>query len=157
MVSCDFPRVIKISDKIDVGPLETLEKWSVFWEQWTDINQVCNGYQWANICMRVLASQRSSKPNSRCIIYYFSRFFLTDKTLYNPLSLPEIQKSWGSLRCVIRFSIHIWSTFLITMLFFQGVKKVVVKNFRLLSGKHQCRSLFLNKDSLKLQTYSYIY
>ena len=26
MVSCDFRRVIKISDKIDVGPLETLKK-----------------------------------------------------------------------------------------------------------------------------------
>ena len=39
MVSCDFRRVIRISDKIDVGPLETLKKWSVFLEHCIDINK----------------------------------------------------------------------------------------------------------------------
>ena len=53
--------------------------------------------QWDDICMRVLASQRSPKPNNRCIIYYFQCFFLAGK--YNPLSLnilgdvPEVCKS----------------------------------------------------------------
>ena len=42
MVSCDFRKVFTISDKIDVGPLETLRKWTVFWEQMIDINQVCH-------------------------------------------------------------------------------------------------------------------
>ena len=39
MISCDFRRVITISDKIDVGPSETLRKWNVLWEQCIDINQ----------------------------------------------------------------------------------------------------------------------
>ena len=39
MVSCHFRRVIRISDKTDVGPLETLKKWSVFWEHCIDINK----------------------------------------------------------------------------------------------------------------------
>ena len=71
MISCDFRRVIIISDKIDVGLLETPKKSNVFWELCIDINQVCHEYQWADICVTVLASQRSSKPNNRCIIYYF--------------------------------------------------------------------------------------
>ena len=37
-----------------------------------------------------LAGQRSSKPNSRCIIYYFQWFFSRDKTIYNPLWLWTI-------------------------------------------------------------------
>ena len=40
-ISCDFRSVITISDKIDVGPWETLWKWNVLWEQCIDINQVC--------------------------------------------------------------------------------------------------------------------
>ena len=40
-ISCDFRSVITISDKIDVGPWETLWKWNVLWEQCMDINQVC--------------------------------------------------------------------------------------------------------------------
>ena len=71
MVLCDFRRVITISDKIDVGPLETLKKLNVFWDQCIDINHVCYVHQWADICVRVLASQQTSKPNSRCIIYHF--------------------------------------------------------------------------------------
>ena len=39
MISCDFRKVFTIFDKIDVGPLETLKKWNVLWEQCTDINQ----------------------------------------------------------------------------------------------------------------------
>ena len=89
---CDFHKVITISDKIDVVPLETLKKWSVFWEQCIEINQVCNEYQWADICVRLLESQRSSKPNNRCIIYYSQWFFLTDKTIYHPLSLWTVLK-----------------------------------------------------------------
>ena len=58
MVSCDFWRVIKISDKIDVQPLETLKKWNIFWEHCIAINQVSNRYQWVDICVRVLTSQR---------------------------------------------------------------------------------------------------
>ena len=41
------------------------------------------------------------------------------------------------------------ASFLITMLFFLSLKKLLLKisdNFR----KHQCRNLFLNKDRLKL-------
>ena len=41
MISCDFRRVITISDKIDVRPSETLRKWNILWEQCVDINQVC--------------------------------------------------------------------------------------------------------------------
>ena len=43
--------------------------------------------QWADIYVRDLARQASSKPNSKCIIYYFQWFFSTDKTIYNLLSL----------------------------------------------------------------------
>ena len=62
------------------------------------------------------------------------------------MNCAEIQKSWQRYMksCVFRF------VFLITILFFSLFKKVVVKNFRCLSGKHQCRNLFLNKDRLKL-------
>ena len=118
--SCDFSNVITISDKIDVGPLQTLKKWKVFWEQCIAINLVGHEYQWANICVRVLASQRSSKSNNRCIIYYFHWFLSTDKTIpVVTMDCAEIQKSWQSYMksCVIRFAIDIWSTFLITMLF----------------------------------------
>ena len=58
IISCDFRRVITISDKIDKGPLETLKKLDVFWEQCIDINQVCHEHQWAEFCVRVLGSQR---------------------------------------------------------------------------------------------------
>ena len=51
MISCDFRRVITISHKIDVGPLETLKKWKVFWEQYIAINQVCHEYQCIDICV----------------------------------------------------------------------------------------------------------
>ena len=39
MISCDFRRLITISDKIDVGPSETLKKWNALWEHCIDINQ----------------------------------------------------------------------------------------------------------------------
>ena len=96
-ISCDFHKVITISDKIDRGPLETLKK--CFWEQCVDISQVCHEYQWADICVRVLASQQSSKPNSRCIIYYFRDLFWLIKlciTMVSPIvtmNCAEIQKS----------------------------------------------------------------
>ena len=41
MILCDFRRVIIISDKIDLGPSETLKKLSVLWEQCIDIDEVC--------------------------------------------------------------------------------------------------------------------
>ena len=68
MVSYDFRGVTEIFDKIDVGPLATLKKWNVFWEQSKAISQVCHEYQWADICVRVLTSQWPSKPNNKCII-----------------------------------------------------------------------------------------
>ena len=52
MISRDFRRVITISDKIDVGQVETLKKWNVFWEQCIYINQVCHDYQWIDICVK---------------------------------------------------------------------------------------------------------
>ena len=52
MISCDFRRVITISDKIDVGQVETLKKWNVFWEQCININQVCHDYQWIDIWVK---------------------------------------------------------------------------------------------------------
>ena len=39
MVLCNFRRLIKISDKIDVGPSETLKKWNALLEYCIDINQ----------------------------------------------------------------------------------------------------------------------
>ena len=36
LISCDFRRLIAISDKIDVGPSETLKKWNVLWEHCID-------------------------------------------------------------------------------------------------------------------------
>ena len=39
MISCDFRRLITISDKIDVGPSEALKKLNVLWEHCIDINQ----------------------------------------------------------------------------------------------------------------------
>ena len=71
ILSCDFRRLITISDKIDVGPSETLKKWIILWEQCIDIKSA----KWADIYVRDLASQGLSKSNSKCIIYYFQRFF----------------------------------------------------------------------------------
>ena len=71
MILCYFHSVVTIFNKTHVGLLETLKKWNVFWEQCIDTNQICHEYQWVDICVRVLTSQRPSEPNSRCIIYYF--------------------------------------------------------------------------------------
>ena len=43
MTSCDFRRIIAISDKIDVGRSETLKKWNVLWEQQGRIQGVDQG------------------------------------------------------------------------------------------------------------------
>ena len=75
IISCDFCEITKILDKLDVGSLKTLKKWKVFWEQCININQVCRDYQWADICVRVLASQPSSKPNSSILFTTSSNFF----------------------------------------------------------------------------------
>ena len=42
MVSCDLRRFVTISDKIDVGQLETPTKFYIFWEQFMYFNQVCH-------------------------------------------------------------------------------------------------------------------
>ena len=63
IISCNFRKIIIISDKIDVGPLETLKKLNVFWEQCIDINQICHECQWVDICVRVFAGQRSLKAH----------------------------------------------------------------------------------------------
>ena len=39
IILCDFREVIAISDKLDVGPSETLKKWKVLWAHCLDINQ----------------------------------------------------------------------------------------------------------------------
>ena len=52
MVLCDFRRVTEIFDKI-VGQLETFKKWN---EQYMVINQACQEYQLADICVRILES-----------------------------------------------------------------------------------------------------
>ena len=65
------------------------------------INHICECH-WTDIGVRGLISQRSSKLNSRIVDELFTTFsrgfFLTVKTLYNLFSLPEIQKSWQSLK-----------------------------------------------------------
>ena len=76
MVSCVFRRVIEISDKIDVGPSETLKKWNVFWKQCIAINQIGRKYQWTDICVMFMSIvcmvcksfENFGKLNSRCII-----------------------------------------------------------------------------------------
>ena len=65
MISCDFRKVITISDKIDVEPLETLKKWKVFWKQSSVMS--ISGL----MSVRVLTSQRLSNLSGSCIIYYF--------------------------------------------------------------------------------------
>ena len=97
MVLCDFHRVTETFDKIRVEPLEILNKWNVFWdeEQCITINQDCYVYQWSDICLGVLRSQRLSKLDSKWLfttIYLLLLvfFFSTEKTLCKPLSLPEI-------------------------------------------------------------------
>ena len=50
------------------GTLRNTPEMERFWELGIDINLVCHEYQLADIYMRVLTSQRSSKPNSKCII-----------------------------------------------------------------------------------------
>ena len=97
VISCDFGRVIRISNNIDRAPLEALKKLNVFWEQCMAINQVCHKHHWANLCVRLLAaSQRSSKLISRCIIYYLKWFFSNYQTKNNPLSetLKKLSKEF---------------------------------------------------------------
>ena len=86
------------------------------------MNLVCYEYEWADICMRVLTSQRLSKPNSRWLFTTFSNFFRLIKLYitryhYEPCWNTEILAKLDK-NCVIRFAVYVWSTFLITMLFF---------------------------------------
>ena len=75
MISCDFRKVITISDKIDVRPSETLKKWNVSWEQCIDINQVCHEYQRSDIYMRILASNDLQSTIVGVLFTTFSDFF----------------------------------------------------------------------------------
>ena len=97
MTSSDFRSVITISDKIDVGPPETFKKWNVLRDQCRYQYQSIRSVQWADIYVEALASQGSSKPISKCIIYFFQWFFSTDKTIYNLLSLWTVLTScWNT-------------------------------------------------------------
>ena len=125
MISCNFRRLITISDKIDVGPSETLKKWNVLWEQWIDINQLNP----PNGLISTWEFWQVKDRQNPIVMHYLLLsviFFSTDKTIYNLLSLwivlipcwnteilAKLQKS-----CVIRFAIDIWPLFLITMLLF---------------------------------------
>ena len=119
LILCEFHRVITISDKIDVGPLETLKKWNVFWEQCVDINQVYHEHQWAGIYMRVLASKRSIvgvlfttfSDSFRPVTLFVTHCHF--ELYWNTKILAKLRKSW-----VISLAIDIWSTLLIAMLFF---------------------------------------
>ena len=71
MILCDFRRVITISDKIDVGPWKILNKQC---DQCIDINQTYHEYQWADICVTVLASQRTSNSIVGVLFTTFSDF-----------------------------------------------------------------------------------
>ena len=70
MILCDFHRLITISDKIDVGPSKKTEDMKRF-AGVVHRYQPIKSAQWADSYVRVLASQGSSKPNSKCVIYYF--------------------------------------------------------------------------------------
>ena len=54
-VSRDFRGAIEISDEIDVGALETIKRWNVFWEQCVAINRVFHEYKWVDICVVFIA------------------------------------------------------------------------------------------------------
>ena len=147
MISCDFRRVITMSDKIDVGPLETLKKWNVFWEQCVYISQVCHEHQWADMCGEFWQIKDYQSSIVGVLFTTFSDFFRLIKLnvicchyelCWNTEILAKVLKS-----CVIIFAIDIWSTFLGTVLFFliamlfflsqcffSLFRKVVVKKFR---------------------------
>ena len=57
MVSCDFHRVTEIFDKIDAGPLESLKKPNVSWEQ--------------EFIKSVISISEVRGSFGKCIIYYF--------------------------------------------------------------------------------------
>ena len=130
---CFFCRVTEYIDKID---LETLSKWNVFWEQCIANNQVYHEYQWADICVKVLASQRLPNSNSKCITYYFKLFFTIDKTLYKPFSVPEIQKSLWSLKSVLHYTIVTRNN---------AVWKYVLQNFDFFGFTDMCCKALHNK------------
>ena len=75
MVPYDFRWVIKISDKIDVGPLETLKKLNVFWEQRTDIIQVSPEYHWADTTWKFWQVNDRLSPIEGALFTTFSDFF----------------------------------------------------------------------------------
>ena len=86
MISCDFRRLITISDKIEVGSPETLKKWNVSWERCIDVNQ-------SSVPSGLISTwefwqvKNRQNPIVKCIIDYFQWFFSTDKIIYNLLSL----------------------------------------------------------------------
>ena len=136
-------------------------KRNVFWEQYIDINQVCHGYQWTDICVRVLAIQWSSKPNSRCTIYYIQWlffFFLADKNIYNLLLLWTVLKyrNLGEVTEKVRFAIDILSTFLITMLFFLSLENLLLKNSDNCQESTSARTSFWIKMGLSCMLQQYL-
>ena len=147
IISCDFRGITKIFDKLDVGPLETLKKWKVFWEQCLGIHQVCHDYQWADICVRVLASQPSSKPNSSILFTTSSNFFRMIR-LYINCCLCLKYRNLGELD--LRQISDI--CFLQRCIFFKSFSSVVTQMLKISGNcqenKHQPRSLFLDKNML---------
>ena len=120
MISCDFHRVITVSGKIDLGLLETLKKWNVF-RAYISIKSVMSisGLLSAREFWQVTDCQ---SPILGVLFTTFSDFFRLMK-LY--ITCCHYEMCWNTdilvkfdKKCVIRFAIDIWSTFLMTMLFF---------------------------------------
>ena len=120
MISCDFHGVITVSGKIDVGLLETLKEWNVFWA-YISIKSVMSisGLLSAREFWQVTDCQ---SPILGVLFTTFSDFFRLIK-LY--ITCCHYEMCWNTdilvkfdKKCVIRFAIDIWSTFLMTMLFF---------------------------------------
>ena len=166
MISCDFRRLITISDKIDVGPWETLKKWNVLWEHCIDINQssLPSGLisTWEFWQVKDLQN-----PIVNVLFTIFSDFFRLIKLYITCCHyelcqlLIEIRKSWRSCKksYVSRFAIDIWSTFLITilqllflitMLFFSLQENTSVgTSFWIKIGLNCMRQLYLLKKTLR--------
>ena len=120
MISCDFHGVITVSGKIDMGLLETLKEWNVFWA-YISIKSVMSisGLLSAREFWQVTDCQ---SPILGVLFTTFSDFFRLIK-LY--ITCCHYEMCWNTdilvkfdKKCVIRFAIDIWSTFLMTMLFF---------------------------------------
>ena len=88
MVSCDLRRFVTISDKIDVGQLETPTKFYIFWEQFIYFNQVCHEH------IGLISAWEFWQVNDRqslivCVVFTTLNDFLRliKLCITNPLSL----------------------------------------------------------------------